>query len=32
MLTVDASGDRINASWSFNDLDTTLNLRSGPIP
>ncbi len=32
MLRVDPSGDRINVSWSFNDLDATLDLRSGPIP
>ena len=32
MLTVDPSGDRINASWSLYDLAATLDLTSGPIP
>jgi hypothetical protein len=32
MLSVEPSGDRINVSWSFNDLSTMLNLTSGPLP
>jgi hypothetical protein len=32
MLAVDPSGDRINVSWSFNDLSATLDLTSGSIP
>ncbi len=32
MLSVEPSGDRINVSWSFNDLDATLDLTSGPLP